>query len=73
METYCVSRKKYTDNKNWSVRKAKKNRLNLPSNSAVCDKRKYTFIRIKEFHNFDYLKKNKIIDQFLLTWYKFMP
>ena len=27
METYCVSCKKYTENKNWNVRKTKQNTL----------------------------------------------
>ena len=53
METYCVSCKKYTENKNSNVRKTKKkkNRLMLLSNCAFCGKRKLTFI--KELHNFD--------------------
>ena len=40
METYCVCRKKYTANKNSSVRKTKQNRLMLLSNCAICLKKK---------------------------------
>ena len=40
METYCVSCKKYTANKNSSVRKTKQNRLMLSSNCADCGKKK---------------------------------
>ena len=36
METYCVSCKKYTGNKNSSFRETKQNRLMLLSNYAVC-------------------------------------
>ena len=39
METYCVSCKKNTVNKNSSVRKTKQSRLVLLSNSDVCDKK----------------------------------
>ena len=42
METYCVSSKKNTANKNSSVRKTKQNRLILLSNCAVCGKKKST-------------------------------
>ena len=37
METYCVSYKKYTENKNSNVGKAKQSRITLLSNCAVCD------------------------------------
>ena len=53
MKTYCFSYKKYTANKNSNVRKTKQNRLMLLSNSAVCDKKKSTFIINKELCNFD--------------------
>ena len=53
METYCVSYKKYTENENSNARKTKQNRLMLLSNCAVCDKKKSTFIKIKELHTFD--------------------
>ena len=53
MEIYCVSGKKYTENKNSNVRKTKQNRLILLSNCAVCGKRKPTFIKNKRLHNFD--------------------
>ena len=62
METYCVSCKKYTANKNLSVRKSKQNRLKLLSNCAICGKKKLTIIKNKELHSFNYLfKMNKII------------
>ena len=41
METYCISYKKYTANKNSSVRKTKQNRLMLLSNCAICGKKKF--------------------------------
>ena len=50
MKTYCASSKKYTADKNSSVRKTKQNRLMLLSNCA--GKKKSTFIRNKELHNF---------------------
>ena len=53
METYCVSCKKYTANENSSVRKTKHNRLMLLSNCAICGKKNSTFIKNKEFHNFN--------------------
>ena len=62
MVTYYVSCKKYTANENSifyiillmeSVRKTKQNRLKLLSNCAVFDKKKSTFIKNKELHNFD--------------------
>ena len=53
METYCVSCKKDTENEISSVSKTKKNRLMLLSNCAVCGKKKSTFIKNKELHNFD--------------------
>ena len=40
METYCVSSKKYTANKNSNVQKTKQNRLMLLSNCAICSKKK---------------------------------
>ena len=53
METYCVSCKKYTSNENSNFRKNKQNRLMLLSNCAICGKRKSTFIKNKEFYNFN--------------------
>ena len=47
METFCVSRKKYTANENSNVRKTKQNRLMFLSNCAVCGKKKSTFIKNK--------------------------
>ena len=53
METYCVSCKKYAANENSNVIKTKQNRLIPLSNYVVCGKRKSTFIKNKELHNFD--------------------
>ena len=53
MEIYCASCKRYTENKNSSVRKTKRYRLMLLLNCALCGKRKSTFIKNKELHNFD--------------------
>ena len=53
METYCVSCEKYPANANSSIKKTKQNRLMLLSNCAVCGKKKSTFIKNKELHNFD--------------------
>ena len=50
METYCISRKKYTANENSSARKPKQNRLMLLSNCAICGK-KSTFIKNQELSN----------------------
>ena len=47
METYCVSCKKYTANENSSVRKTKQNRL------ILWGKKKTTFVKNKELHNFN--------------------
>ena len=44
MERYCISCKKYSANKNSSVRKFKQNRLMLLSNGAICGEKKVTFI-----------------------------
>ena len=52
MEVHCVSCKKYTANENSSVRKPKQNRLMLLSNCAVSGKKRLTFIKSKELHNF---------------------
>ena len=51
METYCVSCKKYTANKNSSVRKTKQNRLMLLPICTVCGKKRSTFIKNKELDN----------------------
>ena len=50
---YCLSSKKNTEKGNSSVRKTKQNRLMLLSNCVVCGKKKSTFIKNKELHNFD--------------------
>ena len=39
IETYCVSCKKYTANRNLSLKKTKQNRLLLLSNCTVCGKK----------------------------------
>ena len=48
METYCVSCKKNTANKNSSVRRTKQNRLMLVSNCAICCEKKSRFIKNQE-------------------------
>ena len=57
METYYVSCKKYTANKNSIVKKW----LMLSSNYAVCGQINSTFTKNKELHNCDENKTNKII------------
>ena len=56
MESYCVSCKKNTVNKNSSVNKTKtrtkQNRLFL-SNCTLCGKKTSTFIENEELHNFN--------------------
>ena len=47
METYCVSCKKYTANKNSSVRKTKQNRLMLLSNCPLCGKKNRHLLKTK--------------------------
>ena len=73
METFCVSCKKYIANENSNVRQTKQNKLMFLSNCAVCSKKKSTFVKNKELHNFDKFIMNKIINKFLLTGDKFMP
>ena len=46
METYCVSSKKNTANKNSSIRKTKQNRLMLLRNCAVCGKKNQLPLKI---------------------------
>ena len=53
MESYCVSYKSNTENKNSSIRKTKQNGLMVLSNCAVCRKKKSTFIKNKELQNFN--------------------
>ena len=48
METFFVSFKKNTANKNSSIRRTKHDRLMLLSNCAACDKKKSSFIRYQE-------------------------
>ena len=45
----------------------------LLSDCDICGKRKSTFIKNKELHNFDHFKMNKMINKFLLTGDKFIP
>ena len=47
METYCVSFKRITANKNSSDRKIKQNRLILLRNCTIFGKRKLSFIKSK--------------------------
>ena len=54
METYCVSCKKYTANKNSTVRKTKQNILMILSNCAVCCKKKSTFLKNNEINSISY-------------------
>ena len=48
METYCISCKKNTANKNSSVRRTKQNRLILVSNYSASVKKKSRFIKNQE-------------------------
>ena len=48
METYCLSNKKNTTNKNSSVWRTKPNRSMLISNCAACDKKNSRFIKNQE-------------------------
>ena len=48
METYCVSCKKNTANKNSSVKRIKQNRLMLLLNCVVCGKKKSRLIKNQE-------------------------
>ena len=50
---YWVTCKKYTANKNSSVRKIKQNRLIILSNCTICGKKKSTFIKNHEIRNFN--------------------
>ena len=50
---YYVSCKKYTGNENSNANKSKQNRWMLLSNVSVCGKKKSTFIKSQELHNFD--------------------
>ena len=45
METYCVSSKEHSVNKNFCFRINKQNRLKISSNCAICVKKKSTFIK----------------------------
>ena len=50
---YCVSCKKNTAKEKSSFRKNKQNRLMLLSHCVVCGKKKSTFIKNQELHNFN--------------------
>ena len=52
METYWVSCKKYTTNRNSEVRETKQNRLKLLSICAVCGRTKSIVIKNKELYKF---------------------
>ena len=45
METYCVSCKKNTGNKNYTVKRTKQNTLMLLSNCVTCGMKKGSFIK----------------------------
>ena len=68
METYCDSCKKYTAKKNWSVRKTKQNRLMLLSNCVIIDKKKLTFIKNEELHNFNNISKSLFCSWCSIFW-----
>ena len=53
MEAYCLSCKKHTAKEASNVRRTKQNRLMLLSNCAICGKKKSTFIKNQELHNFN--------------------
>ena len=53
METYCVSFKKNIANENSNVRKTKQNRLMPLPKCTISGKKKSTFIKNKEPHNFN--------------------
>ena len=53
METYCVSCKTYTANKNSIVRETNQNRLTFLQNCAAFGKKKSTFTKFKELHYFN--------------------
>ena len=48
METFCVSCKIHTVNKNSSARKTKQNKLMLLPNCAICGIKRLTLLRIKK-------------------------
>ena len=50
METYCVSSKKSTENRNSSIERTKQNRLMFVSNCAVCAKKNLRFTKNQEVH-----------------------
>ena len=58
METYSVSCKKNTANKNSNVRKTKQDRLILLSSWAICENKKSTFIKNEELYDFDNIWNN---------------
>ena len=60
METYCVSCKKTTENKDSSVENTRQNRLRFLSNCAVCDKKKSRFIKNQEVNQAVFNKFNNI-------------
>ena len=53
MDTYRVSCKKNTANKNSSIGKTKQKRLMLLLICAICGKKKCTFIKNQELYNFN--------------------
>ena len=53
IETCCISCKKYTANKNSSIRKTKQNRLMPLSNYLFCGNKNSTFIKSGKLHIFN--------------------
>ena len=73
METYRVSCKKKTANKNSSVRKTKQNRLMILSNCGVCGKKKNKLsLKVKKLIIFPMIRIN-IINKVLLYGDTFIP
>ena len=48
METYCISCKKNTANKKFSVKRTKQNRLMLVSDFTICSKKNQVLLKIKK-------------------------
>ena len=44
-ETYCLARRKYTKNINPKIIRNRQNRLMIQSNCAVCNNKKFRFIK----------------------------
>ena len=44
-ETYCLACRKYTKNNNPKIVRNRQNRLMIQSNCAICDSKKFRFIK----------------------------